>query len=38
MEFWIIMIGFICIGGSCALTGTWWNKNNEEKNGNDKQK
>lgn len=26
MEFWIIMIIFICMGGSCSLTNTWWNK------------
>ena len=26
MEFWIIMIVFICIGGSCSLAGTWWSK------------
>lgn len=31
MEFWIIMIGFICIGGSCSLAGTWWSKKKEEK-------
>ena len=35
MEFWIIMIGFICIGGSCSLAGTWWSrKKKEEKNDN----
>ena len=26
MEFWVIMIVFICIGGSCSLAGTWWSK------------
>lgn len=23
MEFWLIMIGFIVMGGSCSLAGTW---------------
>ncbi len=33
MEFWIIMIAFICMGGSCSLAGTWWSKKGkEEKN------
>ena len=26
MEFWLIMIVFIAMGGSCSLTGTWWDK------------
>ncbi len=32
MEFWIIFIGLICIGGSCSLTGTWWSKKKKRKN------
>lgn len=32
MEFWIIMIFFVCIGGSCSLTGTWWNNKKKNKN------
>ena len=24
MEFWIIMIAFIALGGTCSLAGTWW--------------
>ncbi len=32
MEFWIIFIVLICMGGSCSLAGTWWSKKkNEEK-------
>ena len=31
MEFWIIMIGFICMGGGCSLAGTWWSKNKKDK-------
>jgi hypothetical protein len=30
MEFWIIMILFICTGGSCSLAGTWWSKKKKE--------
>lgn len=26
LEFWIICGGFILIGGSCSLAGTWWDK------------
>ncbi|GFI36563.1 hypothetical protein IMSAGC015_00724 [Lachnospiraceae bacterium] len=26
MEFWIVMILFIVMGGSCSLTGTWWDR------------
>ena len=26
MEFWLIMIGFIVMGGSCSLAGTWWDR------------
>ncbi len=32
MEFWIIMIIFICTGGSCSLAGTWWSKKKKDKN------
>ena len=37
MEFWLIMIAFIVMGGSCSLAGTWWDRKNkkdkkEEKN------
>ena len=28
MEFWLIMIGFIVMGGSCSLAGTWWDRKN----------
>lgn len=31
MEFWIIMIVFICMGGTCSLAGTWWSKNKKDK-------
>lgn len=31
MEFWIIFIVFICLGGSCSLAGTWWSKNKKDK-------
>ncbi len=30
MEFWIIMIGFICMGGTGSLAGTWWSKKKKE--------
>ena len=30
MEFWIIMICFIYLWGSCSLAGTWWSKNKKE--------
>ena len=30
MEFWIIFIGLICMGGSCSITGTWWSKKKKE--------
>ena len=26
MEFWLIMIVFIAMGGSCSLAGPWWDK------------
>ena len=26
MEFWLIMIAFIVMGGSCSLAGTWWDR------------
>ncbi len=26
MEFWIIFILLVCLGGSCSLAGTWWTK------------
>ena len=29
MEFWLIMIAFIVMGGSCSLAGTWWDRNNK---------
>lgn len=31
MEFWIIMIGFIAMGGSCSLADTWWARKRKEK-------
>lgn len=30
MEFWIIMIVLICIGGNCSLAGTWWSRKKKE--------
>lgn len=30
MEFWLIMIVFIVMGGSCSLAGTWWDRKNKE--------
>ena len=30
MEFWIIFIVLICIGGNCSLTNTWWSKKKKE--------
>ena len=30
MEFWIIMIVFIAMGGTCSLTGTWWDRKKEK--------
>lgn len=30
MEFWIIMIVLIGMGGSCSLAGTWWSKKEKE--------
>lgn len=35
MEFWLIMIGFIVMGGSCSLADTWWDRKNK-KEGNKK--
>ena len=33
MEFWLIMIGFIVMGGSCSLAGTWWDKKKKKQEG-----
>lgn len=30
MEFWLIMIGFIVMGGSCSLADTWWDRKNKK--------
>ncbi len=30
MEFWIIMITFIALGGTCSLAGTWWDRKKKE--------
>jgi len=30
MEFWIIMIAFIAMGGTCSLAGTWWDRKKKE--------
>ena len=40
MEFWLIMIGFIVMGGSCSLAGTWWDRKNKKVvyNDNESQK
>ncbi len=33
MEFWIMMLVLVGMGGSCSLAGTWWErkKKKEEK-------
>ena len=31
MKFFIIMIIFVFIGGSCSLAGTWWSKKKKRK-------
>lgn len=31
MEFWLIMIAFIVMGGSCSLAGTWWDRKNKKR-------
>lgn len=36
MEFWIIMIAFIVMGGTCPLAGTWWDRN-KKKNKQEKE-
>lgn len=33
MEFWLIMIAFIVMGGSCSLAGTWWDKKKKKQEG-----
>ena len=30
MEFWLIMIAFIAMGGTCSLAGTWWDRKKKE--------
>ena len=30
MEFWLIMIAFIVMGGSRSLAGTWWDRKNKK--------
>lgn len=30
MEFLLIMIVFVVIGGSCSLAGTWWDRKNKK--------
>ena len=30
MEFWLIMIASIVMGGSCSLAGTWWDRKNKK--------
>lgn len=30
MEFWVILIAFIAMGGSCSLKGTWWDKKKKD--------
>ena len=32
MEFWIIMIAFIAMGGTCSLAGTWWDRKKKRNN------
>lgn len=31
MEFWLIMIAFIAMGGTCSLAGTWWDRKKKRK-------
>ncbi len=31
VEFWLILIFFITMGGSCSLAGTWWSKDKKKK-------
>jgi len=38
MEFWLIMIGFIVMGGSCSLAGTWWDRKNKKDKKEEKSK
>lgn len=33
MEFWLIMIVFIAMGGSCSLADTWWDKKKKKQEG-----
>lgn len=37
MEFWLIMIGFIVMGGSCSLAGTWWDRKNKKRRKEEKK-
>lgn len=30
MDFLIIMIAFIAMGGTCSLAGTWWDRKKKE--------
>lgn len=30
MEFWIIMIALIAMGGTGSLAGTWWDRKKKE--------
>jgi len=32
MAFWIIMIVFITLGGTCSLAGTWWDRKKKRNN------
>lgn len=31
MEFWLILLFFVTMGGSCSLAGTWWSKDKKKK-------
>mgnify|MGYP003364215397 CR=1 FL=1 len=37
LEFWIIMIALIAMGGSCSLAGTWWERKKKEKEKEEKK-
>lgn len=37
MEFWLIMIAFIVMGGSCSLAGTWWDRKNKKDKKDEKK-
>lgn len=30
MEFWLIMLVLVAMGGTCSLSGTWWDRKKKE--------